>query len=179
MSMLTCSFLSTEMTARFFVVALPAVNLTVALYGRDSLTFPGLIATVAILLFGKCNCQLVEKEKKSQTLVFPARNVINWTVGVVKRRDCQTSNSRKRDCQTDDDVAVNDDVDDRLEYSYTSPTPPESRNGHYPPKSRSVTPLRHKVTCRGVTRAGTPCKMTSLVGRDFCYRHQHGDSILE
>lgn len=60
-------------------------------------------------------------------------------------------------------------------------TPPISRNGHYP-RSRSNTPLRLneslRFTCGAKTRAGTPCKLSAITGRDYCYRHQRGDSVM-
>ncbi|KAJ8939936.1 hypothetical protein NQ318_007864 [Aromia moschata] len=66
-------------------------------------------------------------------------------------------------------------------------TPPVSRNGHYNSvrprsRSRSNTPLyintRLRGSCGAKTRAGTPCKLSSLPGRDYCYRHQTGDSVM-
>lgn len=65
-------------------------------------------------------------------------------------------------------------------------TPPVSRNGYYSPisrsHSRSNTPLRLNTSmrspCTAKTRLGTPCKLTAAPGRDFCYRHQTGDSVM-
>nr|CAH7725985.1 unnamed protein product [Callosobruchus chinensis] len=65
-------------------------------------------------------------------------------------------------------------------------TPPVSRNGDYSVKSysrsRSRTPLNmntgRRSSCMAKTRLGTPCKLSSLPGRDFCHRHQGGDSII-
>lgn len=65
-------------------------------------------------------------------------------------------------------------------------TPPVSRNGYYNfanrSKSRSNTPLRLntglKGSCHAKTRMGTPCKLSALAGRDYCYRHQTGDSVM-
>lgn len=65
-------------------------------------------------------------------------------------------------------------------------TPPVSRNGHYThlsrSRSRSNTPLQIntslKSPCNAKTRVGTPCKLTSLPGRLYCYRHQSGDSVI-
>ncbi|VEN47055.1 unnamed protein product [Callosobruchus maculatus] len=65
-------------------------------------------------------------------------------------------------------------------------TPPVSRNGDYSVKSfsrsRSRTPLNmntgRRSSCLAKTRLGTPCKLSSLPGRDFCHRHQGGDSVI-
>lgn len=84
----------------------------------------------------------------------------------------------------DDDVeSETDEFDDNFNSSkLSSLTPPISRNGFYKPRSRSHTPLLFNSSLRGScaarTRAGTPCKLSSLPGRDFCYRHQTGDSVL-
>lgn len=64
------------------------------------------------------------------------------------------------------------------EYENLTP-PPSSRSC----RSRSPTPLLNlnggiRRSCKAKTRVGTPCKITSLPGRDFCYRHQSGDSIM-
>lgn len=62
-------------------------------------------------------------------------------------------------------------------------TPPAS-NRSYSSRSRSRTPLLNlnggamKRGCRAKTRLGTPCKISSLPGRDYCYRHQGGDSVM-
>lgn len=65
---------------------------------------------------------------------------------------------------------------------YGSPTPPLSTSGQYS-RSRSRTPLQLngsiKGPCQARTRLGTPCKLGTLPGRDFCYRHQMGDSVME
>lgn len=63
-------------------------------------------------------------------------------------------------------------------------TPPESRTSHYSvrSRSRSNTPLKlnsgFRGACHAKTRMGTPCKLSSLPGRDYCYRHQSGDSVM-
>lgn len=64
---------------------------------------------------------------------------------------------------------------------FEAPTPPLSRSGFYKSRSRSRTPnlLSGKESCHAITRLGTPCKISCLPGRDFCYRHQAGDSVLE
>lgn len=65
-------------------------------------------------------------------------------------------------------------------------TPPASRSGYYTlnsrSRSRSNTPLRLNTSlrspCTARTRQGTPCKLSAAPGRDFCFRHQTGDSIM-
>lgn len=69
------------------------------------------------------------------------------------------------------------------EDNFSNPTPPASRNGFYSfARSRSCTPLIlngiSKDKCNSKTRMGTPCKLTALPGRDYCHKHQNGDSIL-
>lgn len=63
---------------------------------------------------------------------------------------------------------------------FLSPTPPlSSRNGIS--RSRSRTPLLNKSyrsACQAKTRIGTPCKLSTLPGRDFCHRHLNGDSVM-
>lgn len=74
-----------------------------------------------------------------------------------------------------DHVISEDTLDD-----FGSPTPPISRNGYYS-RSRSRTPLNLSGSlnkpCKAKTRVGTPCKLHSLPGRDFCHKHQLGDSL--
>lgn len=64
---------------------------------------------------------------------------------------------------------------------YGRPTPPPSSQSYHS-RSRSQTPLRLngslKHGCKAKTRLGTPCKITSLPGRDYCFRHQTGDSVM-
>lgn len=65
-------------------------------------------------------------------------------------------------------------------------TPPVSRNSYYSlssrSRSRSNTPLRLNTSlrgpCKAKTRLGTPCKLVAAPGRDYCYRHQSGDSVM-
>lgn len=82
----------------------------------------------------------------------------------------------------DDDVDYANEVADTFNEDFHSLTPPVSRNGHYSVRSRSSTPLRLNTSlkgpCHARTRMGTPCKLTSLPGRDYCYRHQAGDSVM-
>lgn len=64
---------------------------------------------------------------------------------------------------------------------HMSPTPSLSSRNHLSSRSRSRTPLLNtsiRSNCHGTTRMGTRCKLSSLPGRDYCYRHQNGDSII-
>lgn len=65
---------------------------------------------------------------------------------------------------------------------YDNFTPPPSNRSFYS-RSRSNTPSLNlngelKRACKAKTRVGTPCKISSLPGRDYCYRHQSGDSVM-
>ena len=61
---------------------------------------------------------------------------------------------------------------------YHDLTPPLSRNSFT--RSRSRTPINViNFHCKALTKTGTPCRLLSRPGRDFCYKHQIGDSIFE
>lgn len=81
--------------------------------------------------------------------------------------------------KSDGDDSMAGNMDDFVEY--ISPTPPLSSRSYYS-RSRSRTPLllngSSKGPCKAKTRVGTPCKISALPGRDFCYRHQAGDSVM-
>lgn len=69
--------------------------------------------------------------------------------------------------------------------SFRNLTPPLSRSGFYSPRSRSGsrTPSLYsngllKSDCQAMTRQGTPCKLSALYGKQYCYRHEKGDSVL-
>lgn len=59
---------------------------------------------------------------------------------------------------------------------FWSPTPPASRSGRS--RTPNVMSGSHKSSCLAKTRLGTPCKLSSLPGRDFCHRHQNGSSVI-
>lgn len=79
------------------------------------------------------------------------------------------------------DYELKESADEDLFDEYKNLTPPPS-NKSYTSRSRSHTPLNLngglKRACKARTRVGTPCKISSLPGRDFCYRHQSGDSVM-
>lgn len=94
------------------------------------------------------------------------------------------SNRSKLVSDDDDDLDCVNEATDSVKEDFRSLTPPISRNGYYSvrSRSRSGTPLllntSLKGSCHAKTRMGTPCKLSSLPGRDFCYRHQTGDSVI-
>lgn len=54
-------------------------------------------------------------------------------------------------------------------------TPLPSTSGFGRSFSRSSTPSRSSTTsvrCHGLTRTGTPCRLSAAPGRDFCHRHK-------
>lgn len=54
-------------------------------------------------------------------------------------------------------------------------TPLPSTSGFGRSFSRSSTPSRSSTTsvrCHGLTRTGTPCRLSAASGRDFCHRHK-------
>lgn len=75
-----------------------------------------------------------------------------------------------------------DEDEERDDYVLSSPVSTPLRNRSYSSRSRSRTPLSlngtYRAACSARTRMGTPCKLSSLPGRDYCFKHQTGDSIF-
>lgn len=97
----------------------------------------------------------------------------------------QVTSSKSFTNTEEDEESTGHNETDHFSEDFHSLTPPISRNGHYSSirsRSRSNTPLilntSYRGNCNAKTRAGTPCKLSSLPGRDFCYRHQTGDSVM-
>lgn len=68
-------------------------------------------------------------------------------------------------------------LDDNLDATETfrPETPLPSTSGFGRSFSRSSTPSRSSTTsvrCHGLTRTGTPCRLSAVPGRDFCHRHK-------
>lgn len=68
-------------------------------------------------------------------------------------------------------------LDDNLDATETfrPETPLPSTSGFGRSFSRSSTPSRSSTTsvrCHGLTRTGTPCRLSAAPGRDFCHRHK-------
>ncbi|XP_064212659.1 protein brambleberry isoform X2 [Tribolium castaneum] len=169
-SMLTCAFLSARLTTRLIVATLPPVNLGLALWGSPNQLGPlTLLATILSLVLG-------------HVVMFWA---LALKVNVRGRLPWRKEPQKKPEQVPEFDLSTNlesEELDDFNLNSLGSPTPPHSRSGFYRPRSRSNTPLVLNGSARGVchakTRVGTPCKLASLPGRDFCYRHQTGDSVM-
>lgn len=68
-------------------------------------------------------------------------------------------------------------LDDNLDATETfrPETPLPSTSGFGRSFSRSSTPSRSSTTsvrCHGLTRTGTPCRLSAAPGQDFCHRHK-------
>lgn len=78
------------------------------------------------------------------------------------------------------DKSESENEEDKFEFD--TPTAPYLQRRLQSSRSRSRTPVilngSVKSPCGARTRMGTPCKLTTMPGRDFCYRHQGGDSIF-
>ncbi|CAH1104406.1 unnamed protein product [Psylliodes chrysocephalus] len=185
MGMLTCAFLAARSSTRLVVTLLPSVNLIVALLGEyqylDLLSLFGavgiFITTQALILWAspiKSSVigPIVWKNRTPTKHFTPPQTII---LEVSKNNQHPTSSTSYNE----------DDYENADTFQDFNFTPPESRNGHYSPRSvsrsRSRTPLllnsSLKISCRSRTRMGTPCKLARLPGRDFCYRHQSGSSV--
>nr|CAI5868799.1 unnamed protein product [Callosobruchus analis] len=96
------------------------------------------------------------------------------------------NNHNSQQIEESEDYEYANEVTDHFDEEGYDFTPPVSRNGDCSVKSvsrsRSRTPLNlntgRRSSCMAKTRLGTPCKLSSLPGRDFCHRHQGGDSII-
>ncbi|XP_066141533.1 protein brambleberry-like isoform X2 [Euwallacea fornicatus] len=194
LSMLACAFLSARASTRLIAIAVPIANLTIALYGKNHFSFINLIFWIAGLI-------------TAQIFVFWATNfrktrlcAIGWTKSktssptpeispVSTRFSSSSTNSRYLEVNKNtSQLFTNHEEPEHNETDYYnntfSPiTPPISRNGHYSrirSRSRSNTPLilNSSLRCAAKTRAGTPCKLSSLPEKQFCYRHQTGDSVI-
>ncbi|KAL1491145.1 hypothetical protein ABEB36_011786 [Hypothenemus hampei] len=163
-SMLSSVFLSALPSTRLATVTLPILNLVFAIYGNASLDFSSLIMCLMLILSGQ--------------------HITIWALRFRGRdKPAIQATPTKSSSSVDDAKLYKERELEEETDTFQSLTPPLSRNGHYLlSRSRSNTPLRLntslKAACRATTRAGTPCKLTSLPGRDYCYRHQSGDSIM-
>lgn len=77
----------------------------------------------------------------------------------------------------DEDENIRRFLDDNLDATDTfrPETPLPSTSGFGRSFSRSSTPSRSSTTsvrCHGLTRTGTPCRLSAAPGRDFCHRHK-------
>ncbi|XP_060517892.1 protein brambleberry-like [Cylas formicarius] len=185
-AMLSCAFLSARTSTRLVIATLPPMNMIVALYSREHLEPVTLGIVIGIFV-----C--------IQTFIISAVNIrgringaISWSKSETSQKKYGSESPNLHDLDIGSEADVYDyqsnfesrelDVNDRFEYQ--SLTPPRSRVGTYSvrSRSRSATPLvlnaSSRSACHAKTRTGTPCRITSMPGRDFCYRHQNGDSVL-
>lgn len=193
-AMLTCAFLSARMTTRLAVATLPPLNLAVAFVSDGGQELGPVALGGAIVAFVLCQFLFLSTLNYQKQL----KGALQWTKSPQKRRDDE--NKVTSSPTYDSPISAHEqhfeyksthvltrdseEIDDFQEL-VGSPTPPLSRSGFYSNKktrSRSNTPLflngSYRGACQAKTRVGTPCKLSSLPGRDFCYRHQSGDSVL-
>ncbi|CAG9859936.1 unnamed protein product [Phyllotreta striolata] len=177
MAMLICSFLAARPSTRLVVTLLPLINLILGLFSDFKhlellhvLGMSGLIIiTQSIILWGTS-----AKPKIAGAIKWNSESSKNCT-HVTSEQKFQVPSSSKDDKEDECDDESRDTFQD------FNITPPASRNGHYfGSRSRSRTPLSNSIknNCHATTRMGTPCKLSSLPGRDFCYRHQNGSSVM-
>ncbi|XP_072376483.1 protein brambleberry-like [Diabrotica undecimpunctata] len=188
-AMLTCAFLAARSSTRFVVALLPPLNLAVALHGQyqylDVLSLVvaiGSFVVAQILIIWACTLKPTivgaiawKKDSKKSRSPTPAPVKTSYNADLLKETH------RRNISKNDDDDYEDENTDTFQDYNMT---PPASRNGDYLPRSasrsRSRTPLFNtslRANCTATTRAGTPCKLTTLPGRDLCYRHLGGSSV--
>ncbi|KAJ8920677.1 hypothetical protein NQ315_004816 [Exocentrus adspersus] len=201
-SMLACAFLSARESTRLVVVTLPPLNLFAALFGDWHMdpvllmsTLGGFIAVQTILLYA-----VSLKSKTNGALQWPKQKNTDENPSIIYNSSKEFVSSTRDDDGTkassyqpnhskpiidaDDKDVIYRNEDDSCKDTFHSLTPPVSRNGYYNvrSRSRSTTPLYLNTSlrspCHANTRTGTRCKLSSLPGRDYCYRHQSGDSII-
>ncbi|XP_050309369.1 protein brambleberry-like [Anthonomus grandis grandis] len=194
-AMLASAFVSARASTRLAIITLPPMNLAMALYGHEYLDYLNLIFVVGgfiaaqTLIIWAMNLRKTipqaiawSKDKltptKSTSSSLSNNNSLYREIRTTKT-NLHTSEHRPEEQQEEEDTfQFNDD--------FRSLTPPISRNGYYSgirSRSRSNTPLLlngsgRSQACGAKTRAGTPCKLSSLPGRSYCYRHQSGDSVM-
>lgn len=205
LAMISCSFLQVPVPGRIALVVLVPLNLIVAIQQgiTNALTFIGLsvvllsfIIVQTIFNFGllywqnRKPRQCIEYKEKQSILNHNDSSCEENEESVLGDSHIKTplGNStvsdsysytngytyKRYNLDTPEHESENGDYD-----HFAQPTPPLSRLGR---SSRSKTPssprsvLRQK--CSANTRMGTPCKSIALLGRDFCYRHQTGSSVI-
>ncbi|XP_044751710.1 protein brambleberry-like [Coccinella septempunctata] len=187
--MIGSAFLDVDMGIRLIVILLPSFNLAIGIYGQNQHLEPlhllAVIGGLAILQgfiswilnykkTPKANPQMIKyditPEKSSGNVENNIKNIYSEKGYVYP----DVTSSEYYSSKNLLDEPTSDNFNE-----FGSPTPPLSRSGYYKSRSRSRTPnlLGGKESCHAKTRLGTPCKLSCLPGRDFCYRHQAGDSI--
>ncbi|KAI4465766.1 protein gamete expressed 1 [Holotrichia oblita] len=193
LSMIASSFIELRSSARILVVSLPCLNLAVGLNDLDMALKPLYLtlSLIGILIVHAASCivyQITKSNQMKAKLAIKADSkpqstsmkADNCTSGYVSNTNGVKSNANYEINETNTlHYSSNEDTFEE----YCSPTPPLSRSGYYSSRSRSTTPstLNLSITkkyCVAKTRLGTPCKLTSIPGRDYCHRHLRGDSLM-
>lgn len=171
MAMLCCAFLKVPLIERLVALILPLANLAMALkssekqyLGPANLLFSILICTTVHLIVNASYGYYISKKSP----IKPP--IVTSTYAAIDRNLGYENN--------DDRSSIGDrsNFDD---FDFASPTPPLSR-ASVRSRSKSRTPsttVTAKSFCQAKTRVGTPCKLSSLQGSDYCYRHLRGDSV--
>ncbi|XP_071052470.1 protein brambleberry-like [Onthophagus taurus] len=184
--MIICAFLSCNIPSRILITIIPIANLTCGLYDIsiplnpfDLLisTFTTLLVTNMLFIGGKLYMKRSNQISSPKFLKSKPENEMNEenkTFEYVTKESSFYGNysSSEKCTEAEDNVS-----------EFCSPTPPLSRSGYYSSRSRSRTPLHIntsslKSPCKALTRIGAPCKLFSTPGRDYCYKHQSGSSIV-
>ncbi|KAI4465757.1 protein gamete expressed 1 [Holotrichia oblita] len=193
LSMIASSFIELRSSARILVVSLPCLNLAVGLNDLDMALKPLYLtlSLIGILIVHAASCIVYQITKSNQMKAKLAIKVDSKPQSTSMKADNCTSGyvSNTNGVKSNANYEINET--NTLHYSsnedtfeeYCSPTPPLSRSGYYSSRSRSTTPstLNLSITkkyCVAKTRLGTPCKLTSIPGRDYCHRHLRGDSLM-
>ncbi|KAG5862206.1 hypothetical protein JTB14_014632 [Gonioctena quinquepunctata] len=201
LAMVTCAFLAVRASTRLVVATLPPLNLAVALYGEHKhLDFMTLLTAIVTFVVGQFIIlwALTVKARAKGAIAWKKDStspMISKTIPTTEENFNSSPNDRVTSSLFDEKEndgyrpvplrSEEDDVHDNSDFKDFDLTPPVSRNGYYhlaSSRSRSRTPLLLNTSlrthCRATTRVGTPCKLLSQPGRDFCYRHQTGESVM-
>lgn len=165
-TMLICAFLSASLSSRIIVISMPLLNLLLAWHGEKHMTILLLTGVIAALKTGyilyisliKLRSNFFQKTESKRT---------PW----VTSEESTSKLKYRRHSESDEEV----DGDETSPLKINSSSVLRSR-------ARSNTPLLlndyHKELCHARTRAGTPCKLFSIHGREYCRRHQNEHSIM-
>ncbi|XP_019867205.1 protein brambleberry [Aethina tumida] len=188
LAMLSCAFLTAKLSTRIAVVSLPPLNLALAFYGEQHYLDPiSLLAAIGVFVLIQSTVTYALNHKKiiKPALSWPKKNKSTTPVNNTPDRDEYSTLNNATFLST-----KSFDEDEEVQFtehreSFRNLTPPLSRNGFYSPRSRSGsrTPSLYsngllKSDCQAMTRQGTPCKLSALYGKQYCYRHEKGDSVL-
>ncbi|KAL3282470.1 hypothetical protein HHI36_005653 [Cryptolaemus montrouzieri] len=189
--MLGCAFLSVQIGTRLIVTFVPSLNLAIGLYENNHYLNPiYLLASMGCLIMVQEIIIWITSYQRSKTKNLPMikergekRDTnMHYSSNIFPENTRFNQTSEVDVTSTDNFSTPPIEFERKISREYNdfgTPTPPLSRSGFYIPRSRSNTPnlLGGKGSCHAKTRTGTSCKLSCLPGRDFCYRHQSGDSI--